>query len=278
VRVLLVGAARPLGNAIARRLAERGHEVTGTARQPREQSGLVQLDLDDRAGIERVAHGHDAAILTPILTVSQPAIAPLREAGIDRFVLFSSNNVAIDHQSPVYQALRAAEARAGDCRILRPTMIYGSPEDGNLSRLMTFARRSGFLVCPGSGRAMQQPVHIDDVAEAVRVALEGPASSGLHALGGPEETTMRELFRRILAAAGRRGGAVLPLPLSPALAAAGIAERMGLRLPLTTRQLKLFEEDKRARAPLLPDFQPSVGLDEGLGRLARQLARGRAGG
>ena len=76
-------------------------------------------------------------MLVPILSVSAPAAVQLQAAGVHRGVVFSSNNVAIVGADPVYDALRAGEdAIVEACpgwAILRPTMIYGYPGDGNLS-------------------------------------------------------------------------------------------------------------------------------------------------
>ena len=51
-----------------------------------------------------------------------------------------------------------------------------------------------------------QLVFADDVAEAVRVALEHPESHGgqIYELGGPEQLTMMEIHQRIAAAQGRK--------------------------------------------------------------------------
>ena len=50
--------------------------------------------------------------------------------------------------------------------ILRPTMIYGTPKDINMSRLIKFIDRNKFLPIFGNGLNKIQPVHVNDLANA----------------------------------------------------------------------------------------------------------------
>ena len=61
--------------------------------------------------------------------------------------------------------------------ILRPTMIYGTPADRNIARLVRFVSRWPVvpIVAPD---ALQQPVHVEDVATAVATALACPITIG----------------------------------------------------------------------------------------------------
>ena len=69
VRILLTGATGKIGNAVARRLAERGDEVVALVRDPArarellpEAVRLAQGDVTDPASIARAAEGAEAAI------------------------------------------------------------------------------------------------------------------------------------------------------------------------------------------------------------------------
>jgi len=275
-RVLTSGITSFLGNMIADKLEADGQRVTRTARSPLRPEGTDKLDLSDEAAVRAAAAGQDIAILCPILSVSAPAARWLAEEGVHRLVLFSSNNVAIDQSSPVYEALRQAERSLADVEatitILRPTMIYGYPGDGNLSRLFTFAKRLGFLPCPGSGGALQQPTFVDDVANAAVYAATTKGSEGTFAIAGPEILSTRDLFGAALRAAGRSNRLVLPLPLAPVRALTGFAQGTGIKLPISTTQLDRLERDKTAVGDLLPGFQSTVSIDEGLTKLAGRIA------
>jgi nucleoside-diphosphate-sugar epimerase len=281
--VLVAGAGGALGRAVARRLAARGDRVIATWRteQPEALAPLREagcetrrLDLSDLAAAADALASVDAAVLAPILTVSGPAArAALCSAAAPRLVLFSSNNVAIDFDSPTYAALRAEEAllarRPGAATVIRPTMIYGYPGDESLSALLLRARRWPLLPIPGSGEARQQPIHVDDLAALAIHLLDAPPPERTIAAGGPDVVSLKALCEAAARAVGRRPGVVVPLP--PLAAAARLAARLGLPLPLAADQLARIDRDKTPLGPAPRDWRPKVGLEEGLARLASEL-------
>ena len=61
-------------------------------------------------------------------------------------------------------------------RIVRPTMIYGTPGDRNMIRLVEWINRWPVLPVFGDSRSLQQPVHVKDVAWAGVKCLVTPAT------------------------------------------------------------------------------------------------------
>lgn len=286
-RILVVGAGRPLGAGITLRLLQAGHGVTA-ARFRRtghdrelEAAGasLATLDLRDLEAVTRLAAGHDGAVLVPILSLSGPAAKVLAEAGIARGVAFSSNNVAVAPDAPVYQALAAAERdlmeKAPGWAILRPTMIYGHLGGDAIAGLMQRAARWPVLPIPGSGRALQQPVHINDLAGIVLALVSGtwPATGALP-VGGAQVMSQSDLIGKVFAAIGRPLRTVR-LPLSPVR----LAARIGLPLPLDRHQLARIERDKHVSTPVdMPEaIRPHTDLDAALADMARALGLIRPG-
>ncbi len=274
-----------MGARIALGLRAGGHEVLATRRTPSQLDetlagagiALGELDLIDLDAVKALAADIDAAVLTPILSISRPAILALSEAGVERGVAFSSNNVAIVGPDPVYDGLRAAEgeilAGAPGWAILRPTMIYGYPGDKNLSRLMTLAARWPVVPRPGSGRAMQQPIHIEDLARLAAVLADGSwPGCGVLPVGGPDRLAHGEMVRRAVTTA-RPGRPVLPLPLAPGRWVVSVLKALGLPSPLSPAQLQRVELDKTAVDPAaIPvGLQPQISLDQGLSRLAAEM-------
>jgi NADH dehydrogenase len=99
------------------------------------------------------------------------------------------------------ERVRAAFPKA---TILRPSIVFG--EDDNFLNLFAGLIQL-FPVLPVFGpQARLQLVYVDDVAEAVAVALEHPEAHGGHTyeLGGPEQLTMMEIHERIAKAQGRK--------------------------------------------------------------------------
>lgn len=278
--VLVVGAGGALGLEIVRRLRADGRDVLASYRTVRAGTvetlaalgaEAVRVDLDDPETLSPALARSSAAVFTPILTVSAQAAAHLNEAC--RAVFFSSNNVAVDPQAPVYARLIEAEAQvrraAPQAAILRPTMIYGYPGDGNLSKLMAAMRRTPFMPMPGRGAALQQPIFFCDLAAIAAETLFDPAARGsIRACAGPEAVTMRALYETAARAAGS-GARPLGLPLAPAGALLGWAEKAGLRLPVSAAQLRRASLDKTPRGDAV-----AIGatpLKQGLAALAAAL-------
>ena len=250
--VLVAGAGGAVGFEIVKALRARSCDVLATYRTRRDDlegrlralgAMSAQWDIRDAERGRALLADVDAAIFTPILTVSEKAAALAPDKPL---VLFSSNNVDIDPHAPVYEQLRAAEERvravAPMAMILRPTMIYGHAGDGNLSVLMRAMRRWPLLPMIGDGRALQQPVFFRDVAAVASECAEKDRG-GVAAVAGPTVLTQRELYREIRAAAGARC-TILRVPASLAGAAVGMARRIGLRAPLTRAQIDRANRDK----------------------------------
>jgi uncharacterized protein YbjT (DUF2867 family) len=126
--------------------------------------------------------------------------------------------------------------------ILRPTMIYGTPDDRNIARLIRFADRSPVIPIVAA-RALQQPVHVEDVAWAVAAVLAEDATIGrVYNLSGLRSLTLEALVRDVVTALGRRR-LFLRVPTSWLAAMFSLWARVG-RPPVTPEQLRRIEEDK----------------------------------
>ncbi|MEM8936886.1 MAG: NmrA family NAD(P)-binding protein [Pseudomonadota bacterium] len=283
--VLIVGAGGPLGLAMVRALRDRGHPVIACYRTRRE--GLSQrlaalgaeprkLDLSDAEAFGDAARHADAAIFSPILTVSR-SVAPAFSDGRPA-VFFSSNNVAVHPEDPVYARLKQAEqtvlSEAPGARILRPTMIYGHRSDGNLARLMAFMQRSPITPMPGRADARQQPVFFEDLAAIAVERLLGPLGEPIAAAAGPLSMTKWALYEAV-AKQSRSKTIITPVPVAPLGGVLRLWEALRLPSPISAAQLARINRDKHPRNG--PEFLGKTALDEGLRRLARDLDEERSG-
>ncbi|MEM1105512.1 MAG: hypothetical protein AAGH87_03905 [Pseudomonadota bacterium] len=285
MRVLVVGAGRPLGAKIAVALGQAGHQVTATRFRAAEHdaalvrvgAALSRLDARDTDAVSALAADHDAAVLTPMLTTALPAALTLAQAGLARGVVFSSHNVSAAPAGPVYPALAGAEAAllqaAPGWIALRPTMIYGHRERDALAGLLRRAARWPALPRPGSGAALQQPIHVDDLARLASALATGAGPGGGRlAIGGPDTLSQTALLEAVYAALGRRPQ-VIALPLAPVRWAARVAATLGMPLPLDRHQIARIERDKHVAEPadLPADLMPRTALADGLARLAADI-------
>jgi len=83
---------------------------------------------------------------------------------------------------------------SGTYCLIRPTMIYGSSQDQNLHKLIKFCHRYRFFPVFGSGNTLLQPIHADDVAQALLKAWQFPSIQGAYDLSGASIVTFRELL------------------------------------------------------------------------------------
>lgn len=154
----------------------------------------------------------------------------------------------------------------GSYCLLRPTMIYGSHRDKNLHKLIKFCDRYGFFPVFGSGDSLVQPVHAEDLAQAILTALQRPHIQGAYDLSGGTVVTFRELLTLVGTLLGKPVRQI-SLPLNAGVWSATILENLlKERSPVRREQILRLQEDKAyphdaAQRDL--DFFPRS-LEEGL--------------
>ena len=286
MNVHVTGASGFLGGHVVSHLAARGHIVTALARSEQAAARVTELgatpiagDLDDPGSLDDAFAASEADALVTVASLGfghAPAIvSAAEEAGLKRAVFVSTTAVFTTLNASSKSVRLAAEETirdsALDWTILRPTMIYGTPADRNMARLLRLVRRSPMVPVPATGHGLQQPVHVDDVARAIVAAMESPWAAGkAYDIAGPEPLTLRQVVQEAAAAMGR-APRLVPVPLAPAVAAAAIYERVAPRPRLTAEQLRRLGEDKVfdisvARRDLAYDPRPfSVGIAEEAG-------------
>jgi nucleoside-diphosphate-sugar epimerase len=123
-------------------------------------------------------------------------------------------------------------------------MIYGTSRDRNVSRLLRWLRKWRVMGLPAGGRALQQPVHVEDVASALVTCLLTDATAGrTYNISGREPISFREMVAEAARAVGVRP-LLVPIPLAPVAAAVGVAERLRIPVRLRAEQLHRIAEDK----------------------------------
>lgn len=282
-RALVVGAGGALGEAIAHELLARGWSVDARMRRPHRQvqdrliaagARVDRLDLHHAAAFGRALDACDAVIFCPILTLSALALPALRDRPNVGVIFFSSNNVSFDPDTPVYRAILAAEARVRDALptsiILRPTLIYGDPRLTTIPNVMRVMRRLPVFPMPGCGGALQQPVHVKDLARVAAEALETASVQGrTFALGGPDILPARAFYAAIMCALDLER----PMVSTPRLALRAARALLGKRFPLDAAQIARVDKDRCADVSFAPpaNLRPRTPLADGLRDLARAL-------
>ncbi|HWU98165.1 MAG TPA: SDR family oxidoreductase [Oxalicibacterium sp.] len=106
--------------------------------------------------------------------------------------------------------------------ILQPSLVYG-PGGASAALFNTLATMP-FLVKFGHGRQMVQPVHVDDVVDAVRAALQRIDQPPTRiAVVGPVAMTLTDFIVSLRTAMHLRRPMIVPVPLGMARLAARLA-------------------------------------------------------
>ena len=260
MKVHVTGGSGFTGQFVIRELAARGHTVYALARSPNAAASIegagatpVTGDLDAPETLTRAFSHGDPEVLVNVASLGfghAPAIIAAAEAaGLQRGVFVSTTAITTALNAPS-KAVRIAAEEAVKCSslvwtIIRPTMIYGTPGDRNIWRLLCLLTRTPVVPLPGGGRRLQQPVHVEDLADAIVCAAERDVAAGrTYDIAGPEPLTFRELVTQAADAVGK-SPRIVALPLGATLAVARAYERVAPRPRIKAEQIERLAEDKR---------------------------------
>ncbi|WKB52087.1 SDR family oxidoreductase [Eleftheria terrae] len=251
--VLLTGASGFLGRRLGLALLKAGHHVICAMRQPPSapEPGLpmryVQADFErdlevadwmprlagvdavvNAAGILREQDGQSFANIH----VRGPCalFAACAAAGVSRVLQVSALGADEQARTGYHLSKKAADdylcsLPLASVAVVQPSLIYGP--GGGSARLFTTLASLPLIALPGGGRQQVQPVHVDDVVQAVVALLEQDEVRGRVPLVGPRPVSLRDYLAALRQ--GLRLGRARFLPVPQALV--GLAARLGSRLP-----------------------------------------------
>jgi len=262
MNVLVVGASSQIGQFLLPRLHARGDRVLALSRRPRPAEPGVRWLQGGLPGAMPELAADLAAIISfgPLLPFAQ-WLAQAAPTHAPRVIATSSMSAQSKQDSEVPaeraiaqqlcdgEALLAATCRSLGCAwtVLRPTLIYGAARDRSLTPLARRAVRTRLFPLP-AGRGLRQPVHADDIAQAVVAALDRPASAGrVLSIGGGERLRAGEMFARVR---GSLPVGTLPLPLPRWLLRGGRRLAPPLRGALGRLEVDLIADNRELEALL----------------------------
>ena len=227
--VTVLGGSGFVGNYVAQGLLSRGARVRIASRHPEKgwslkplanlgQLQFARCDITNERSLRAAVSESDAVVnmvgsfsgdLMKLMGhAAGDAAETAREAGATALVHISAIGADPASASVYGRANALGEELVGkafpNATIIRPSALFGKDDNfvNMFAQLIKF-----FPVLPVFGAdSTLQPAFVDDVAEAIAIALSDPASHGgkTYELGGPEVITMMELNRRIAAAQGRK--------------------------------------------------------------------------
>lgn len=223
---------------------------------PRPGLELREGDVTIPATLRGAFDGVDAVVHTVAIPTERHATFQLvnaegtrnvvreaERAGVRRLVHVSAIGASSASPYPFLRSKGEGEAAVTGSSVphvaVRPSILFG-PGDDFFPRLR-FSLRFPVVPLPGGGVARFQPLHVADLAEAIRAALRLPLT-GEFEVGGPEPVTYRQMLAETMRAYGIQRPTV-PLPVSLMKPAAFAFERLMADPPVTVRQLDLLAVD-----------------------------------
>jgi len=279
MKIFITGATGFTGSRVVPLLLKNGHDVRCLYRASSDRSPLAGLDVEwalgdvsDPQSLTSAMQGTD--ILVNIASLgfghADSIIRAAKDTGIQRAVFISTTAIFTQLNAPSKKVRVAAELAIETSglryTILRPTMIYGSPRDRNMWRLIKFIRLSPIVPIFGDGKYLQQPIYVDDVAATVLGCLKVDVTIGKsYNIAGKHSLTYNEVIDTIAKAMNKRVWK-LHVPSKPVVSLLRLFERIKIPFPIKAEQvLRLNENKDFSYAEAERDFEFSpLSFEEGI--------------
>jgi nucleoside-diphosphate-sugar epimerase len=262
MKIFVTGATGFTGSRVVPLLLKNGFEVRCLYRAASDRAPLLSFvsaqddiewasgDVSDTESLTSAMQGMDALVNIASLGFghADSILRAAKDTGIKRAIFISTTAIFTQLNASSRKVRVAAELAIEtsglNYTILRPTMIYGSPRDRNMWRLIRFMRLSPIVPVFGDGKYLQQPIHVDDVAAAVLGCLKADATIGRsYNIAGKAPLTYNEVIDTLAKAMNRRVWK-LHIPSKPVVGLLKLFEKMHIPFPVKAEQVLRLNENK----------------------------------
>ncbi len=280
MKVFVTGATGFTGSRVVPLLLKSGYEVRCLYRASSDRSSLsdsniewVLGDVSNPQSLTSAMQGMDALVNVASLGFghADSIVSAAKSAGIQRAVFISTTAIFTQLNAPSKKVRVAAELAIETSglkyTILRPTMIYGSPRDRNMWRLIRFMRVSPIVPIFGDGKYLQQPIYVDDVAQTLVSCLSSDNTIGKsYNIAGKQALTYNDVVDTIAKGMHKRVWKI-HVPSKPVVSLLRFFERTHIPFPIKAEQvLRLNENKDFSCAEAQKDFGFSpLSFEEGIG-------------
>ena len=258
-KILLIGASGFTGARVLKALSQYDDvEVTcflrKTSQKPEISNGFYQTaygDLNDTRSLQKALEGQDGLIYAASLGFGHApnVVKACEKENIHKAVFTSTTALLTKLNAPSKKTRKDAEkciqkSKIHNWVIIRPTMIYGLKGDRNMERLLKYIQKFPVLFVPGSSKALQQPNHVDDVADAlVKAFFSEKAKNKTYNISGKHPLTFKEVVETICVVTNNKIK-VIHLPLKPLLFLLRLYEKLVKKPRIKAEQVLRLNENK----------------------------------
>ena len=225
MRIAITGATGYIGQRLIRAARLAGHDVIALSRRPMNYTGVAWqfFDLTNRTPLElpsdldAIFHLAAETRHSEVLDLSEQKAAQLlidAASSVRAAFVFISSQTACSDAPTAYGRIKWKIERmtleAGGL-VIRPGQVYGGPERGLFGVLCTLVRRFPVLPAFFPPPAVQ-PVHVDDLVEAMLVCLTRK-SSNVISVAAPDGISFTAFLHAIARARTSRSPVFIPIPV-----------------------------------------------------------------